>query len=268
VRNSSIQFQSSSGQGTIGINDTDGQFREAVLLENTTIAGYDRALAAGNFRAHQLVINNCGTAFESLQNLQLSESSIFVENLGEVQEVAILSDSKLRTSNVGLWAGKVDIRNCSFSNQDLRSSRGLEIRGHGSPIGGAIRNTSFSGFQTGVFATVGVGIHESTFSDCNLAIDIRAANSAITKNTITACQNGIEAGNDALIAENVVHSQGVAISGDGLIVKNMVMVGSGPAYNLGGGTVGRELTCNAINPNPDPNVEDAGEPWANVWQSY
>lgn len=263
LRDCAITFDPSNGSGQVAVLNLDGDEREAALLENCTIRGYQTALEGGNFQAHQLVINGCEKAFDNIGHLQLSGSSVSVENLGEVHDVAWLTDSNLRTSNESLWVGQLEMLNCSVSNQDESSARGLEIH-----HGGSIRNSTISGFFTGIYAQAKISIDASTISRCVEAVRIAASGAVLTNNTVVACNTGIDAGTNATVVGNTVSVQLGGISGSGLIVKNVVTVTSGPAYNFGGGTIGRELTGSAINPNPSPSVEDAGEPWANVWESF
>ena len=231
-----------------------------------TIGGYDEALNDGDFQVHGAVIKDCLRAFNNVANLQLSESSVYVEFLGEVQEVAVISDSNLRVSNDGLWVGRINMRNSSLTNQDEGSGRGLEVHGY-SGSGGSIRESTISGFGIGVYAFDPITISESSFSECFAAIDMQSSGGVFTRNTISACEMGIDVNAKAIVTENVISVRQTGIYGSGLVVKNMVMVEQAPAYSLGVGTLGRELTGAAVNPDNHPEAGGVGEPWANVWES-
>ncbi|CAA6693576.1 MULTISPECIES: right-handed parallel beta-helix repeat-containing protein [unclassified Lentimonas] len=267
IRDTVIQFSPDYGRGETAIRNSDSSFRTAMLVENTLISGYQNGLDGGSFQSNQLTVRDCGKAFDNIDNLQLSSSNVFVENLGEVHGVAVLTDSSLRTSNVGFWVGQAEVRNCSFTNQDHRSSRGLEIAGN-NQVGGSIHNSTFSGFYTGVYSLEKVGIYDSTFSDCTDAIYIAAPRSVVARNMVFGCDTGIQAGDGATVVENTVSVVSSGITGTGLIVKNMVTVETTPAYSLGAGTHGRVLTGATINPSPSSEVNDAGEPWANLYHQY
>lgn len=258
-------FSSRDGffRGETAIRNSHFDSREAILVEDTSITGYQNALYGNNFQLREITINDCQRAFNNLSNLQLSDSNIFVEELGEVQEEAVMSDSNLRTSNLGLWVGQIHARDCTFSNQDIGSSSGLTISGY-NDYSGSIQDCSFSGFFEGVDLNTssGVSISGSSFSQCTVAIDAGSSTgSVIVRNSVIGSSTGIYGGSDAVVTENVVSVENTGIDAQGLIAKNQVMSQSGSAYNIGSpinSITGSDL--DPLNPSYIP------QPWANIYE--
>lgn len=265
IRSSLIQRgdrYSQSGEAAIYNSDPSG-YRDAMLIDDSVVSGYSVALEDNNFQLRAVTIRDCGVAFSNLNNLQLSDSSIFVENLGEVQAVAVMSNSTLRTSNVGLWVGQVQARDCSFSNQDIGSDAALTIGGYDGSSG-SIQSCSFSSFSVGIdlHTSSAISIAESSFGQCTIAIDADSSSgSVITRNTVVSCSTGILGGFDAVITDNTISVQNTGIEGDGLIVRNQVLSQSSSPYNIGSSI--NPITGSDLDPE-NPNY--VPQPWANVYE--
>ncbi|WP_206753963.1 MULTISPECIES: hypothetical protein [unclassified Lentimonas] len=232
------------------------------LLSGSVVEGFTTGLSGGTFILNQCEILECGTAID-VEQITVRDSVISADDLGRVNGRAIILGSVFRAGANGLVVDQVQARDTVFDCSDKGAGTALEIENSGSSVVAC----SFSGFGTGVSAGSAAVISDNSFLSLIWAVDGQAPDLNITDNVIADCENGINAADGALIRNNHVFVSGIGIQGSGLIVQNTVVTASAAAYNLGNGTIGRELTGDAINPAASPAVEDAGEPWANVWES-
>ena len=248
--------------GSAGQDGLEGSPSSTFHLSGSVVDGFITGLRDGTFILDRSEILDCATAID-VDQITVRDSIVSANVLGSVNGRAILLGSVFRAGTDGLVVNQVQARDTVFDCSDDGSGTAIQIQ----QPGGSVVGCSFSGFGTGINASFSAVISDNSFFSLVWAVDGQNAQELnITDNVIADCVNGMDAGGGALVRNNQVSVSSMGIQGEGLIVQNTVVTASGTAYNLGNGTIGRELTGNAINPTHSPTVEDAGEPWANVWE--